>query len=56
LSYILPGKSALLEVNYLPDFPIGLTDTKTLDILTLFTNVHTNQKLSITLSADVEEL
>ena len=55
LSYVLPGKSVLLEVNYAPDLPIGLSDTKTLDILTLFTNVRTNQKLSITLSADIEE-
>ena len=55
MDYILPKKSALLEITYKPGSPAALCDTKTLDILTLFTNASDERKLSIILSADFEE-
>jgi hypothetical protein len=53
IRYILPGKSALLEVSYNPVVPAALSDKKTLDILTLFTNDPAIKRLPIKLTADI---
>lgn len=55
INFILPGKSALLQITYSPMSPDALSDVRTLDILTLLTNDPANQKLLIKLSADLEE-
>jgi hypothetical protein len=50
VTYILPGKSATLEVTYNPQ-----SKGKARDVLTLFTNDPTNKRVPIALTADVVE-
>jgi hypothetical protein len=54
-TYVLPGKSVLLEVNYMPSQPTGLSDNKTLDLLTIISNDPANKKVVLKLSSDFQE-
>jgi hypothetical protein len=56
LKYVLQGKSAFLEISYLPNFPSSpLSDFKTFDIFTIFTNDPKNQKIELPLQSEIVE-
>lgn len=52
-SFVLKGKTANLEITYTPSAFSGLSDAFSGDILTLFTNDPKNQKIELSLQAEI---
>jgi hypothetical protein len=56
LKYLMPGKSGILEISYLPNSPSSpLSDFKTFDIFTIFTNDPKNSKIELPLQSELSE-
>jgi archaellum component FlaG (FlaF/FlaG flagellin family) len=50
---ILPGKSAFFEITYTPAAPMAMTDSRTNDLITIFTNDPKNSKIELSLQSEI---